>query len=70
MIKWIFRSILFALAAWAWRTYRDRRAETERSGARVSVSNRSYRKSYHGGKIAFAEGFPIPWHAKKKVIHV
>jgi len=27
MINWIFRSILFALAAWAWRTYRDRRAD-------------------------------------------
>jgi hypothetical protein len=27
MIKWIFRSILFALAAWAWRTYRDRHAD-------------------------------------------
>jgi hypothetical protein len=27
MIKWIFRSIAIALAAWAWRTYRDRRAD-------------------------------------------
>jgi hypothetical protein len=27
MIKWIFRSIVIGLAAWAWRTYRDRRAE-------------------------------------------
>jgi hypothetical protein len=27
MVKWIFRSIVMALAAWAWRTYRDRLAD-------------------------------------------
>jgi hypothetical protein len=27
IIKWIFRTVVFALAAWAWRAYRDRRAE-------------------------------------------
>jgi hypothetical protein len=26
MFKWIFRSIVIGLAAWAWRTYRERRA--------------------------------------------
>jgi hypothetical protein len=30
MFKWILRTLLFAVAAWAWRTYRGRRAE-ERS---------------------------------------
>jgi hypothetical protein len=27
MMKWIFRTAVIALAAWAWRTYRERRAE-------------------------------------------
>jgi hypothetical protein len=27
MMKWIFRTVVIALAAWAWRTYRERRAE-------------------------------------------
>jgi hypothetical protein len=27
MFKWIFRTVLIAMAAWAWRTYRARREE-------------------------------------------
>lgn len=27
MFKWIFRTVLIAVAAWAWGTYRARRAE-------------------------------------------
>jgi hypothetical protein len=27
MTKWIVRTAVIALAAWAWRTYRDRRTE-------------------------------------------
>jgi hypothetical protein len=30
MFKWIFRTVLIAVAAWAWRTYRERRAEERR----------------------------------------
>jgi hypothetical protein len=32
MFKWIFRTVLIAAAAWAWRTYRERRA-VERASA-------------------------------------
>jgi hypothetical protein len=37
MLKWIFRTVVIALVAWAWRTYRDRRAE-ERSGPPEALS--------------------------------